>query len=126
MLKPNEFALLIPSNFTAADGITSQDITIDEFRSKWKLPEDLQIFQYPGKLSNRGEKISVENPLEIAKNLKDSLIVYYQVSDAILYSDNGLWPKEADGYGFSLNRVDYRISGYEPSNWEAKEPTPGK
>lgn len=126
VLKPNEFALLIPSNFTAADGITSQDITIDEFRSKWKLPEDLQIFQYPGKLSNRGEKISVENPLEIAKNLKDSLIVYYQVSDAILYSDNGLWPKEADGYGFSLNRVDYRISGYEPSNWEAKEPTPGE
>ncbi|WP_288786718.1 lamin tail domain-containing protein [uncultured Fibrobacter sp.] len=126
VLLPQEVAVLIPTNYTAADGFSSVPVTVEEFRAKWKLPESLQIFQYAGKLSNRGEKISVENPLEIAKNLKDSSVVYYQVSDAILYSDRGLWPEDADGYGYSLHRRDYAVSGYEPSNWDAKEPTPGK
>ena len=126
-LEPGEVAVLIPSSYTAADGYTSVSITEDEFREKWDgtLADSVQVFQYAGKLSNRGEKVSVEEPSEVAKNLKDSTIVYYHVSDAILYSDGGLWPEEADGEGYSLNRIDYTVSGYEPSNWEAKDPTPG-
>ncbi len=125
-LAPGEFALLIPKVYTAADGYTSHSITIDEFRAKWNLSDDIQIFQYPGKLSNRGEKISVEEPAALAKTLSsDTLRTFYRVSDAILYSDDGLWPEEADGDGYSLNRVDFGISGHEPSNWIAAEPTPG-
>lgn len=127
-LEPGEVAVLIPSSYTDTDGYTSVSITVDEFRKKWEgaLADSVQVFQYTGKLSNRGEKVSVEEPSEVAKDLKDSTIVYYHVSDALLYSDGGLWPEEADGKGYSLNRIDYTISGYEPSNWEAKEPTPGK
>lgn len=126
-LEPGEVAVLIPSSYTDTDGYTSVSITVDEFRKKWEgaLADSVQVFQYTGKLSNRGEKVSVEEPSEVAKDLKDSTIVYYHVSDALLYSDGGLWPEEADGKGYSLNRIDYTISGYEPSNWEAKEPTPG-
>ena len=134
-LDPGEIAILIPEQYTAADGITSVKVTADEFRAKWNLPATLKIFQYPGKLSNRGEKISVENPkataLKVSNNDEDedaaktSVKIFYQVSDAILYSDDGLWPEEADGLGYSLSRVDYAVSGYEPSNWTAKEPTPG-
>lgn len=124
-LAPGEVALLIPTQYTAQDGYTSVPITVEEYREGLGLPDTLQIFQYPGKLSNRGEKVSIEEPMEYAKNLKDSTILYYRVSDAILYSDDGLWPESADGEGYSLNRIDYGVSGYEPSNWTAKKPTPG-
>ena len=124
-LAPGEVALLIPNAYTAADGYTSLAITVEEFRAKWNLAESVQIFQYPGKLSNRGEKISVEEPAALAKTLKDSLRTFYRVSDAILYSDDGLWPEEADGDGYSLNRIDFDVSGHEPSNWTAAQPTPG-
>lgn len=124
-LAPGEVALLIPNAYTAADGYTSLAITVEEFRAKWNLAESVQIFQYPGKLSNRGEKISVEEPAALAKTLKDSLRTFYRVSDAILYSDDGLWPEEADGDGYSLNRIDFDVSGHEPSNWTATQPTPG-
>ncbi len=129
-LEPGEVAVLIPSSYTAADGYTSVALTESEFREKWKgtLPKSVQVFQYVGKLSNRGEKVSIEEPSEIAtvqKNSRDTTIVFYHISDAILYSDGGLWPEEADGEGYSLHRIDYTVTGYEPSNWEAKEPTPG-
>ena len=125
-LSPGEVALLIPKFYTAADGYTSLSITVGEFRAKWNIPDSVPIFQYPGKLSNRGEKISVEEPSALAKTLKaDTLRAFYRVSDAVLYSDDGLWPEEADGDGFSLNRVDFGVSGHEPSNWVAKQPTPG-
>lgn len=124
-LAAGEIALLIPTQYTGSDGYTSLSITPAEFREKWQIPESVQIFQYPGKLSNRGEKISIEEPMEIAKNLKGETKIYYHISDAILYSDDGLWPKEADGEGFSLNRLDFSVSGFEPSNWEAASPTPG-
>lgn len=120
-LAPGEFALLIPKVYTAADGNTSLSITVDEFRAKWNLSDSVQIFQYPGKLSNRGEKISVEEPAALAKTLSsDTLRTFYRVSDAILYSDDGLWPEEADGDGYSLNRVDFGISGHEPSELDRR------
>ncbi len=126
VLVPGEIALLIPKVYTAADGNTSLSITVDEFRAKWNVADSIQIFQYPGKLSNRGEKISVEEPAARAKTLNsDTLRTFYRVSDAILYSDDGLWPEEADGDGYSLSRVDFGVSGHEPSNWVAVQPTPG-
>lgn len=126
VLAPGEIALLIPKVYTAADGNTSLSITVDEFRAKWNVADSIQIFQYPGKLSNRGEKISVEEPAARAKTLNsDTLRTFYRVSDAILYSDDGLWPEEADGDGYSLSRVDFGVSGHEPSNWVAVQPTPG-
>jgi hypothetical protein len=112
------------------DGYSSVSISESEFREKWNgtLADSIQVFQYTGKLSNRGEKVSIEEPSEIAtvkKNAVDTTVVFYHISDAVLYSDGGLWPENADGEGYSLNRIDYSVTGYEPSNWEAKEPTPG-
>jgi len=129
-LEPGEVAVLIPSSYTDVDGYSSVALTESDFREKWKgtLADSVQVFQYAGKLSNRGEKVAIEEPAEIAtvkKNAVDTTIVFYHVSDAILYSDGGLWPEKADGEGYSLNRIDFSVSGYEPSNWEAKEPTPG-
>lgn len=129
-LEPGEVAVLIPSSYTAVDGYSSVSISESEFREKWNgtLADSIQVFQYTGKLSNRGEKVSIEEPSEIAtvkKNAVDTTVVFYHISDAVLYSDGGLWPESADGEGYSLNRIDYSVTGYEPSNWEAKEPTPG-
>lgn len=129
-LASGEIALLIPKTYTAADGYSTPTITADEFRTKWSLPETVQIFQYSGKLSNRGEEISIKQPsveanVYSAKLGRKTTKTFYRQSDAILYSDDGLWPEEADGEGYSLQRVDFSVSGNEPSNWTAKEPTPG-
>lgn len=119
-LAPNRAMLLLPSSYTDIDGYTSVSVDTAEYRTSRSVPDSVQIFQYTGKLSNRGELVSVEEPADYVSKL------YYRVSDAVLYSDDGLWPAEADGDGYSLNRIDYTESGYEPSNWEAAEPTPGK
>lgn len=128
-LASGEIALLIPKTYTAVDGYSTLTITADEFRTKWNLPDAIQIFQYSGKLSNRGEEISIRQPSAEANVLDKEgysrTKIFYRQSDAILYSDDGLWPEEADGEGFSLQRVDYSVSGNEPSNWTAQEPTPG-
>jgi len=45
--------------------------------------------------------------------------------DVVRYEDNGAWPALADGHGYSLQRRDPLLIGYEPGNWEAVVPTPG-
>jgi spore coat protein CotH len=47
------------------------------------------------------------------------------VRDVVRYEDRGVWPAIADGHGYSLQRRDPLLFGYEPANWEAVVPTPG-
>jgi spore coat protein CotH len=47
------------------------------------------------------------------------------VHDIVHYRDNDRWPALADGHGSSLHRRNGRLSGVEPGNWEAREPSPG-
>ena len=104
-------------------------------RKDYGIASDVQICLYKGKLSNRGETIAVKEPFEY-ENIEPSetdpaanlalVQWYYDWSDATLYSDtwNGL--EETDGFGKSLQRVDYNTMGYEASAWKAAEPTVGK
>lgn len=48
-----------------------------------------------------------------------------QLHDIVHYRDNSQWPAVADGHGFSLHRRAVRLSGVEPGNWDAREPSPG-
>lgn len=101
-----------------------------DFRSKYKIDSGIPIVTYPGKISNRGELLVLQKPVSchLGTNPENPLEQNcdYEWSDAVLYSDRGAWPTEADGNGKSLNRLNFTISGHEPGNWKAETPTPGK
>ncbi|MDR1759168.1 MAG: lamin tail domain-containing protein [Fibrobacter sp.] len=100
-----------------------------EFRAAYGIANEIPIVTYPGKVSNRGELLVLQKPYPpcfIDPLNPAEKQCAYQWSDAILYSDRGAWPTEADGLGKSLNRKDFNLSGHEPGNWEARTPTPGK
>ena len=61
-----------------------------------------------------------------SKSAQSGYVYFYIWHDATLYSDK--WPdlKEADGLGYSLQRVDTKTMGYEASAWKADVPTLGK
>ena len=46
--------------------------------------------------------------------------------DRVAYDDKSPWPSTADGTGLSLQRRDANVIGWEPGNWAAAEPTPGR
>ena len=122
--------LLIPAELepeiAAATGITNW--SVDLVRKSYSIPESVKIVTYTGKLSNRSETIAVKEPYakEESKSAPTGYIYFYIWHDATLYSDN--WPglKEADGLGYSLQRVNTETMGYEASAWKAALPTPGK
>ena len=122
--------LLIPAELeaevVAATGLTNWGP--DLVRQSFSIPETVKIVTYSGKLSNRSETIAVKEPYsrEESKSAPSGYIYFYVWHDATLYSDN--WPglTEADGMGYSLQRVNTETMGYEASAWKAAEPTPGK
>ena len=122
--------LLIPAQLepdvVAATGLTNWGA--DLVRQSFSIPETVKIVTYSGKLSNRSETIAVKEPYarEESKSAPSGYIYFYVWHDATLYSDN--WPglTEADGMGYSLQRVNTETMGYEASAWKAAEPTPGK
>ncbi|MBO7414310.1 MAG: lamin tail domain-containing protein [Fibrobacter sp.] len=122
--------LLIPATLEAETiAATGFDNWSPDFvRSTYSIPEAVQIVTYSGKLSNRSETIAVKEPFEKteSKSAPSGYLYFYIWHDATLYSDK--WPelKEADGFGFSLQRVDTSTMGYEASAWKVGEPTPGK
>ena len=122
--------LLIPAELdpavAAATGITNWGPNL--VRSSFSIPEAVQIMTYSGKLSNRSETIAVKEPFAKveSKSAPNGYAYFYIWHDATLYSDK--WPalKEADGLGYSLQRVDTKTMGYEAGAWKVGEPTPGK
>ncbi|MBQ3720530.1 MAG: lamin tail domain-containing protein [Fibrobacter sp.] len=118
--------LLIPETLEDVDmdsfGITAW--SADFVRETYQIPADVQIVTYKGKLSNRGETIAVKEPY--SKETVDGVTKYFYIwHDATLYSDGWDGLTEADGYGFSLQRVDTSTMGYEAKAWKAAKPTPG-
>lgn len=120
----NSLMLLIPA--------TLEDFAVDGWgedyvRNAFKIPENVIIKTYNGKLSNRGETIAVKEPF--AREEDDTATggyrYFYIWHDATLYSDAWDGLAEADGYGFSLQRVDTSTMGYEAKAWKAAKPTPG-
>ena len=110
---------------------TLEDVNLPEYgieyvRTFLSIPEDVQIVTYKGKLSNRGETIAVKEPFT-KETGTDGLIKYFYVwHDATLYSDDWDGLAEADGFGYSLHRVDVTTMGYEAKAWKVDFPTPGK
>ena len=97
-----------------------------QLRDRYSIDAAVPIRFYAGKLSNRGETVSVKKPYSYVTKSDGTKQWYYELSDATLYSDR--WPNmyAADGKGMSLNRKDFTTMGYGYTAWEVKAPTPGK
>jgi hypothetical protein len=67
---------------------------------------------YSGKLDNGGETIRLSGPL--------GTTIF-----SLTYDDVLPWPVDADGSGFSLQRVNYAPDLNAAANWTAALPTPG-
>src|SRR6185295_7275903 len=56
---------------------------------------------------------------------EDAGFVPFVLVDRVVYSDHTPWPTNADGFGFSLQRIFPLLYGNEPTNWMAAAPNPG-
>jgi hypothetical protein len=76
---------------------------------------------YGGKLDNSSERVELYKPDPPNTNG----VIPYVLVEKVEYEDRGSWPTNADGFGFSLQRVS--VTGYanDPTNWIAAAPTPG-
>jgi len=76
---------------------------------------------FTGKLSNRGERIALEKPLDLDDlGQPDS----WSIVDEVIYFHRTPWSPKADGLGLSLQRKSVTGSGNDPANWTATVPTP--
>lgn len=78
---------------------------------------------YEGKLSNNGERITLEKPLT---GPGTGFPASWVVVDEAIYFNQTPWTDQADGTGLSLQRISTGLSGNDPSNWLASIPTPGE
>jgi hypothetical protein len=84
---------------------------------------DIRILgPYSGKLGNRSDRVALEKP-----QLPDLPGDPYSwvIVDEVIYGNQEPWPANANGIGYSLNRLTLTKSGNDSSNWAAALPTPG-
>jgi len=95
-----------------------------DFLSTYGLADgSVKLFgPYAGRLSNRGDRITLERPQ--APDTPEDPVSWVLV-DEVIYFDHGAWPASADGIGQSLSRSSVLITGNAPANWTAASPTPG-
>lgn len=118
---------MVPANgkvvVVRAPGIEGADTAA--FRATYQVDSKVPLFNYTGKLSNRGEQIEILKPLSMV-TVNNASSYSYTWYDVVLYEDRGDWPEAADGEGKSLTRVHADRPGSDPSAWEAADPSPGK
>jgi hypothetical protein len=128
-----------PTNVTLAPGKYLVVVNFDPFnptnaamlaafRAKFAVPPDVPIFgPYGGKLSNSEGSVELKKPDPPQGPVHpDFRYVPYILVDRIRYSDSAPWPTNADGRGFSLQRVKPEEYGNDPINWTDGTPSPGR
>ena len=118
-LKGTKFS--IPEGQTLAPGETAIIVGTEPetFRERHGLPESLKIFgPIEGGLNNGGERITLLRPLAPEVDGDETTIPMVPV-DSLRYNDRAPWPKEADGLGKSLERIEANGVTDEPKTWRA-------
>jgi hypothetical protein len=127
-------AYAFPRNVTLPAGgcllLVSFDPVIDqpalaEFLSRYQLTNPVSLFgPYSGHLANSGETISLYKPdsPQLPPH-PDAGFVPYILVDQISYSAASPWPTNANGTGYSLQRLVPANYGNYPANWFVGAPT---
>uniref|UniRef100_UPI00356A52D4 lamin tail domain-containing protein n=1 Tax=Pontiella sp. TaxID=2837462 RepID=UPI00356A52D4 len=100
-------------------------ISAADFRSTYSISNTVQIFNYTGKLDNGGETLTLRAPDEPVQSGANAGEVAYVVMDQVSYSDASPWPANADGAGYSLERISMEAYGNDPANWQASDSNGG-
>jgi hypothetical protein len=105
--------------------IVSDTIAVDTFRTLMKLAATVQVFAASMDLDNGGEELSLMKPEDpyYDSTAVDTLRPHMTI-DEIDYKDSSPWPKDADGKGYSLVRINNSAYGNDPINWKAEKRTP--
>lgn len=98
------------------------------FRARYHVPADTRILgPYRGNLNNAGERLALYRPdppqTPDSPNPGEAPRV---LVEEVHYSPLPPWPAGANGTGLSLQRVNVRLFGDDPANWQAAEPTAGR
>lgn len=80
------------------------------FRTKYGIPAAVEIYQYPGNLSDNGEQVGVRKPTGQPPNDIDV--------DLLTFTAVAPWPNAA-GNGKSLERVNVFGFADDPQSWQA-------
>lgn len=123
---------IFPQNMSIKSGesvvMVSDRISVDDFRTKYSIGTEVQLFTFTGTLPDVSAKLELDKPVEPEKNsdgtIKDPSDVDYMGYDKISYKAESPWPIPASGQ--SITRVSNTEFGNDPGNWIAAEPTPGK
>ncbi len=104
----------------------------DSFRIKYRVPGNVQVLGPFGNrtldgdstLSKSGETITLLRPDQpnIDENTGEESLPEV-LADQISYDDRAPWPREADGDGMALRRIDHHEFGNDPANWHAALPS---
>lgn len=94
------------------------NITSQSFRTENAIPNDVQIFQYSGKLSNKGEVVSIWSYDRMDTTSLGVIFMPRVLIETVEYNDKNPWPLLADGYGYFLKRKIDLEFGNDVVNWQ--------
>ncbi len=100
-----QFTQGISYTFPEGSLIKSNDfvIVVKDMLNDWKIQEKT-FGPYEGKLSNDGETVTLCNSSG-------------QIIDQVKYTDELPWPRGADGYGFSLEKISSELPSNDVHSW---------
>lgn len=105
---------------------------LEALHAAYSVPPDVQILEWgSGRLANSSDTIQLSSPGDENVDGTRSWIV----ADRVTYSDGSHpeyfadgfdpWPREADGRGMALGRIDLEADGDDFANWLPVTPSPG-
>lgn len=96
------------------DPVSSPTQRAEFFANYPDLPLDVALYgPWLGKLNNSGERVALYRPDEPTLEGEVPRIL----QDWVYYYDTHPFPKEADGAGYALERIEPSQYGNEPKNW---------
>jgi len=116
-LAPGEVLLLV--------GFDPNDLNLlNNFKARYELQggDPTILGPYSGKLSNRSDRIGLEE-LQYPDLPGDDYS--WVVIDEMTYGNQDPWPTEPNGGGMVLERTAATAVGNNPGSWSSNEPSPG-
>ena len=83
-----------------------------------QLNEANTLGDYSGRLSDRGERVALARPDDMALPFEDFVLV-----DEVTYGEGDNWGRWSDGGGSSLELIDARADNRLPMNWAGSDET---
>ncbi len=113
-----------PKNITINPGesvyITETAISPQDFRSLYNIDPKVKVFNYPSKLNNGGEEITLFKSAGSYSSEGTTYFPYIRI-DKVEYNNKTPWP-DADGNDNILVRKNMSSYGDDPANWIASPP----